>query len=60
MVVKLFSPSALAALLIGIMATQAADAQTFGIETHNTLMPASGGMGGASIARPGRHVGDQW
>ncbi len=26
--------------------------QTFGLEAHNTLMPASGGMGGASIARP--------
>jgi long-chain fatty acid transport protein len=27
-------------------------AQSFGIELHNTLMPASGGMGGVSIARP--------
>ncbi len=27
-------------------------AQTFGIELHNNLMPASGGMGGASISRP--------
>ncbi len=27
-------------------------AQTFGVELHNTLMPASGGMGGVSIARP--------
>jgi long-chain fatty acid transport protein len=27
-------------------------AQTFGTELHNTLMPASGGMGGVSIARP--------
>ncbi len=27
-------------------------AQTFGVELHNTLMPASGGMGGASVARP--------
>ena len=26
--------------------------QTFGIEPHNTLMPASGAMGGVSIARP--------
>jgi long-chain fatty acid transport protein len=26
--------------------------QTFGVELHNTLMPASGGMGGVSIARP--------
>jgi long-chain fatty acid transport protein len=28
------------------------NAQTFGIELHNNLMPASGGMGGASISRP--------
>lgn len=27
-------------------------AQGFGVELHNTLMPASGAMGGASIARP--------
>ena len=27
-------------------------AQSFGTELHNTLMPASGGMGGVSIARP--------
>jgi long-chain fatty acid transport protein len=26
--------------------------QSFGIELHNSLMPASGGMGGVSIARP--------
>lgn len=29
-----------------------ARAQSYGIELHNTLMPASGAMGGASIARP--------
>ena len=27
-------------------------AQSFGVETHNVLMPASGGMGGVSIALP--------
>lgn len=27
-------------------------AQSFGVESHNTTMPASGGMGGVSIARP--------
>lgn len=27
-------------------------AQSFGVELHNTMMPASGGMGGTSIARP--------
>jgi long-chain fatty acid transport protein len=27
-------------------------AQTFGVELNNNLMPASGGMGGVSIARP--------
>jgi len=31
-------------------------AQSFGIELHNTLMPASGGMAGASIARPQDHL----
>ncbi|TWU34535.1 Outer membrane protein transport protein (OMPP1/FadL/TodX) [Novipirellula aureliae] len=29
-----------------------ANAQTFGIELHNTMMPASGGMAGASLSRP--------
>ncbi len=29
-----------------------ASAQSFGIELHNTMMPAAGGMGGVSIARP--------
>lgn len=29
-----------------------AKAQTYGIELHNTLMPVSGAMGGASIAQP--------
>ena len=27
-------------------------AQTFGLELHNTLMPASGGMAGTSLSRP--------
>lgn len=39
----------LAALLV--LTSRAAQAQTFGVEAHNTLMPASGGMAGASIAR---------
>lgn len=30
----------------------AADAQSFGVELHNTLMPAAGAMGGASVALP--------
>ena len=33
-------------------ASAAAYGQSFGIELHNTMMPASGGMGGVSIARP--------
>ena len=37
------------ALAIG---TSSVHAQTFGVELHNTLMPASGAMGGVSIARP--------
>src|SRR6188768_238077 len=44
------------ALLIGVLATMAASqiafAQTFGVELHNTLMPAAGAMGGASLSRP--------
>ena len=44
---------AAAALLLGAMfGTRAVHAQTFGIELHNTLMPAAGGMGGVSIAQP--------
>jgi long-chain fatty acid transport protein len=35
-----------------VLTCRAAQAQTFGVEAHNTLMPASGGMAGASIARP--------
>jgi long-chain fatty acid transport protein len=31
---------------------QEANAQAFGVELHNNLMPASGAMGGASLARP--------
>lgn len=34
------------------LATTAAQAQPFGVELHNTMMPASGGMGGVSIAQP--------
>jgi len=35
-----------------LAAAQSAFGQTFGVELFNTLMPASGGMGGASIAQP--------
>src|SRR6476659_1717897 len=31
---------------------RAARAQSFGVELNNTLMPASGGMAGTSIAQP--------
>jgi len=38
---------------LGIAATASeARAQSFGVELHNTLMPASGGMAGASTALP--------
>jgi long-chain fatty acid transport protein len=36
----------------GFAGTRAAHAQTFGVELHNNLMPAAGGMGGVSIAQP--------
>ena len=39
------------ALLLGLSACTVY-AQSFGVESHNTLMPASGGMAGTSIARP--------
>lgn len=39
------------ATAIGMSASNA-QAQTFGIELHNNLMPASGGMAGASLSRP--------
>lgn len=41
-----------AGLLCGMALPATAVAQSFGIELNNTLMPASGGMAGASIARP--------
>lgn len=39
-------------VLVCSLVNSSASAQSFGIELHNTLMPASGAMGGASIARP--------
>src|SRR5262245_53177229 len=40
-------------LLLGVIAAASSvRAQSFGVELNNTLMPASGGMGGASIAMP--------
>ncbi len=46
----LFLFMAMSAITLG--ATQQVHAQAFGVELHNTLMPASGGMAGTSIARP--------
>ncbi len=37
-------------LVLGL--TNIASAQSFGVELHNTVMPASGGMGGVSVAQP--------
>jgi len=44
----------LAALLLTLIvfSAQSARAQSFGVEVFNNLMPASGGMAGASIATP--------
>ena len=42
----------LVVLLILAASTNQAKGQSFGIELHNTLMPASGGMAGVSVARP--------
>lgn len=41
-----------AALVSGLYTARAANAQSFGVELHNTLMPASGAMAGVSIAQP--------
>ncbi len=39
---------------VGLVAAIAptAFAQTYGVELHNTLMPASSGMGGTSFTQP--------
>jgi long-chain fatty acid transport protein len=43
----------LTAMLVAWLGTaREVHAQAYGVELHNTLMPASGGMGGASLARP--------
>ena len=39
-------------LTLVLLSTRAAHAQSFGVEVFNNLMPASGGMAGASIASP--------
>lgn len=36
----------------GALAASEGHAQSFGVELHNTLMPASGGMAGTSLAMP--------
>jgi long-chain fatty acid transport protein len=41
-----------ALLSVGASSHRSAQAQTFGLELHNNAMPASGGMGGASVSRP--------
>lgn len=44
--------SALVVCVAVAVTGNAVQAQTFGIELHNNLMPASGGMAGASVSRP--------
>ncbi len=39
-------------LAVAVILPSSAYAQSFGVELNNTLMPASGGMGGTSISRP--------
>ena len=41
-----------AVILLATSSSSVSYGQSFGVELHNTLMPASGGMGGVSIARP--------
>lgn len=42
----------IAALVVGLASAGSAAAQTYGIDFRNTLMPASGGMAGTSVAAP--------
>lgn len=42
----------LAFVLLAALSAREAAAQSFGIELHNSMMPASGGMAGASLSRP--------
>ncbi len=42
----------LVAVISSTVLPQKAEAQSYGIEMHNMLMPASGGMAGVSLARP--------
>jgi long-chain fatty acid transport protein len=42
----------LVCVVFGVSYGAVASAQSFGIELHNSLMPASGAMGGASLSRP--------
>lgn len=39
-------------ILCCALTARVAQAQSFGVELHNNLMPASGGMAGTSLARP--------
>lgn len=39
-------------LLVGLLTVASAHAQPIGVEMQNNMLPASGGMGGASIAQP--------
>ncbi|PAY15307.1 hypothetical protein CKO51_32495 [Rhodopirellula sp. SM50] len=39
-------------IVASLLACQSAMAQSYGVELHNNLMPASGAMGGASFTRP--------
>ena len=39
-------------ILCSLLIATDARAQSYGVELHNSLMPASGGMGGASLTRP--------
>lgn len=39
-------------VLASLLSPRVASAQVFGVEFHNNMMPAAGGMGGVSIAQP--------
>lgn len=52
MVGRIGFTTALCCALLGICMGQQAEAQSFGVDLHATMLPASGAMGGTSIARP--------
>ena len=52
MQISRLGPPLLLCCLMGLTSVRTANAQSYGVDLKNTLMPASGAMGGTSVARP--------